>query len=142
MQRTPTSISTSSSVTNPESCPFCPIKDREILADHPLAAAITDSFPLTQGHTLIVPRRHVASFFELTSDERLAMVGLLDEAKAALDRQHAPDGYNIGINDGVAAGQTVMHVHVHLIPRYRGDIDDPRGGVRWIFPQRADYWKR
>ena len=122
--------------------PFCPAKDREIIASHPLAVAVTDSFPLTKGHSLIVPRRHVASFFELTSEERLAIVGLLDEAKAALDRQHAPDGYNIGINDGTAAGQTVMHVHVHLIPRYQGDADDPRGGVRWIFPQRAEYWKK
>ena len=124
------------------SCPFCPVKEREVIASHALAVAVTDSFPLTKGHALIVPRRHVASFFELTSDERLAMVGLLDEAKATLDRQHAPDGYNIGINDGAAAGQTVMHVHVHLIPRYRGDADDPRGGVRWIFPQRAEYWKK
>jgi diadenosine tetraphosphate (Ap4A) HIT family hydrolase len=121
-------------------CPFCPIKDREILAEHPLAAAITDSFPLTQGHTLIVPRRHVASFFELTTKERLAMLGLLDQAKAALDAKYSPSGFNIGVNDGIAAGQTVMHVHIHLIPRYRGDADDPRGGVRWIFPRKAEYW--
>ena len=127
---------------DPKNCPFCPPKEREIIASHALAVAVTDSFPLTKGHSLIVPRRHVASFFELTSDERLAMLGLLDEAKAALDRQHAPDGYNIGINDGTAAGQTVMHVHVHLIPRYRGDADDPRGGVRWIFPRKAEYWKK
>ena len=122
-------------------CPFCPVSDREILATHPLALAITDSFPLTRGHTLVIPRRHVASFFELTADERTAMLELLDDAKAALDAQYAPAGYNIGINDGVAAGQTVMHVHVHLIPRYKGDTDDPRGGVRWIFPKKAEYWK-
>ena len=121
-------------------CPFCPVKDREIVAEHPLAVAITDSFPLTRGHTLVVPRRHVASFFELTADERVAILGLLDRAKAALDSEHAPDAYNIGINDGAAAGQTVMHLHVHLIPRYKGDADDPRGGVRWIFPKKADYW--
>ncbi len=124
----------------PIACPFCPIKDREILADHPLAAAITDSFPLTQGHTLIVPRRHVASFFELTTNERLAMLGLLDQAKATLDAKYSPNGFNIGVNDGAAAGQTVMHVHIHLIPRYQGDAEDPRGGVRWIFPRKADYW--
>jgi diadenosine tetraphosphate (Ap4A) HIT family hydrolase len=128
-------------VTASAACPFCPVKDREVIASHALAVAVTDSFPLTKGHSLIVPRRHVASFFELTPDERFAMLGLLDEAKAALDRQYAPDGYNVGINDGTAAGQTVMHVHVHLIPRYRGDADDPRGGVRWIFPRRAEYWK-
>ncbi len=125
---------------DPIACPFCPIKDREILAEHPLAAAITDSFPLTQGHTLIVPRRHVASFFELTTNERLVMLGLLDQAKATLDAKYSPNGFNIGVNDGTAAGQTVMHVHIHLIPRYKGDADDPRGGVRWIFPRKAEYW--
>jgi diadenosine tetraphosphate (Ap4A) HIT family hydrolase len=125
---------------DPIACPFCPIKEREIIAEHPLAAAITDSFPLTKGHTLIVPRRHVSSFFELTKEERMVMLGLLDQAKAALDARYSPHGFNIGINDGAAAGQTVMHVHMHLIPRYKGDADDPRGGVRWIFPRRADYW--
>ncbi len=112
------------------------------MAAHPLAVAITDSFPLTRGHSLIVPRRHVASFFDLTPDERLAMLEMLDQTKAALDAQYAPDGYNIGINDGEAAGQTVMHLHVHVIPRYKGDADDPRGGVRWIFPRKADYWNK
>ena len=123
-------------------CPFCPPKDHEVLETHALAVAIKDSFPLTCGHSLVVPRRHVASFFELTAEEKLAIVELLDRAKAALDREYAPDGYNIGINDGVAAGQTVMHLHVHLIPRYKGDTDDPRGGVRWIFPGKADYWNK
>jgi diadenosine tetraphosphate (Ap4A) HIT family hydrolase len=127
---------------DPIACPFCPIKDRDILAEHPLAAAITDSFPLTLGHTLIVPRRHVASFFELSTNERLAMLGLLDQAKVTLDTKYSPSGFNIGVNDGTAAGQTVMHVHIHLIPRYKGDAADPRGGVRWIFPRKADYWNR
>jgi diadenosine tetraphosphate (Ap4A) HIT family hydrolase len=127
---------------DPIACPFCPIKEREILAEHPLAAAITDSFPLTPGHTLVVPRRHVASFFELTTNERLAMLGLLDQAKATLDAKYSPNGFNIGVNDGRAAGQTVMHVHIHLIPRYKGDADDPRGGVRWIFPRKAEYWTK
>jgi len=127
-------------VSDARPCPFCPVKDREILASHPLAVAIKDSFPLTRGHALVLPRRHVASFFALTSDERFAVLELLDRAKAALDAEYAPDGYNIGVNDGAAAGQTVMHLHVHLIPRYKGDADDPRGGVRWIFPKKADYW--
>jgi diadenosine tetraphosphate (Ap4A) HIT family hydrolase len=129
-------------MAEPKKCPFCPVKQHEIIAEHPLAVAITDSFPLTRGHALVVPRRHVPSFFELTQDERLAILELLDKAKAAVDAQHAPDGYNVGINDGVAAGQTVMHVHLHLIPRYKGDADDPRGGVRWIFPRKADYWSK
>src|SRR5687767_8484841 len=123
-------------------CPFCPPKDHEVIETHELAVAIKDSFPLTRGHSLVVPRRHVASFFELTVQERQAIVDILDRAKAALDKEYAPDGYNIGINDGAAAGQTVMHLHVHLIPRYKGDADDPRGGVRWIFPRNADYWNK
>jgi diadenosine tetraphosphate (Ap4A) HIT family hydrolase len=133
-----------SAMTEPRTkpCPFCPPKDHEILATHALAVAVSDSFPLTRGHALVVPRRHVASFFELTAEERHAMLGLLDRAKAVIDSKHAPDAYNIGINDGAAAGQTVMHVHMHLIPRYKGDVDDPRGGVRWIFPRKADYWNK
>ena len=123
-------------------CPFCPPKEHEILETHPLAVAITDGNPLTRGHSLVIPRRHVASFFELTGDERLAIGELLDRVKATIDKAHAPDAYNIGINDGAAAGQTVMHVHVHLIPRYKGDADDPRGGVRWIFPKKAEYWNK
>lgn len=123
-------------------CPFCPPKEHEILEAHPLAVALTDGNPLTKGHSLVIPRRHVASFFELTGDERMAMCELLDRLKARLDAQHAPDAYNIGLNDGAAAGQTVMHAHLHLIPRYKGDADDPRGGVRWIFPRKADYWSK
>ena len=123
-------------------CPFCPAKDHEILATHELAVAVSDSFPLTRGHALVVPRRHVASFFELTAEERQAMLDLLERAKAVIDSKYAPDAYNIGVNDGAAAGQTVMHVHMHLIPRYKGDADDPRGGVRWIFPRKADYWNK
>ena len=123
-------------------CPFCPPKEHEILETHPLAVAITDSNPLTNGHSLVIPCRHVASFFDLTPEERLAIGEVLDRVKAKLDTKHAPDAYNIGINDGAAAGQTVMHLHVHLIPRYKGDADDPRGGVRWIFPRKADYWSK
>ena len=123
-------------------CPFCPPKEHEILETHLLAFAITDGHPLTPGHALVFPRRHVASFFELTGEERLAIGELLDRLKTKLDTKHSPDAYNIGINDGPAAGQTVMHVHVHLIPRYKGDADDPRGGVRWIFPRKADYWNK
>ena len=129
-------------LAEPKHCPFCPVKDREILAAHPLAVAITDSVPLTRGHSLVVPRRHVASLFDLTPDERLAILDVLDQTKAVLDARHAPDAYNIGINDGEAAGQTVMHLHVHVIPRYKGDADDPRGGIRRIFRRKADYWSR
>ena len=121
-------------------CPFCPPRSDEILLERPLAFLQRDKRPLTKGHALIIPRRHVATFFETTPEERVAMLELLDEAKMILDREHRPDGYNVGINDGAAAGQTVMHVHVHIIPRYLGDKSDPRGGIRWMLPEKAAYW--
>lgn len=122
-------------------CLFCSIPRDQVLLEQPLAVAARDTYPVSKGHTLIIPRRHVASFFETTEEERLAMLNLLDEMKAMLDREHKPDGYNIGINNGIVAGQTVMHLHMHLIPRYAGDRPDPRGGVRWILPDKAAYWK-
>ena len=97
---------------------------------------------MSPGHTLVIPRRHVASFFESTKEERAALLALLDAAREGLDRELRPDGYNIGVNDGAAAGQTVPHLHIHLIPRFSGDKQDPRGGVRWIIPDKADYWSR
>jgi len=123
-------------------CPFCNLVRDEILIDRSLAVARRDTYPVSDGHTLIIPRRHVVSFFDTTEDERRAMLQLLVEAKALLDRAHRPDGYNIGINDGQAAGQTVMHLHIHLVPRYRGDKADPRGGIRALFPEKAAYWKK
>jgi len=126
----------------PKDCLFCAIPREQILIDGPIAVAARDSYPVSKGHTLIIPRRHVASFFETTDEERRAMLNLLDEVKTMLDREHKPDGYNIGVNNGVAAGQTVMHLHMHLIPRYAGDRPDPRGGVRWILPEKAVYWEK
>ena len=105
-----------------------------------LGLYIRDAYPVSPGHTLVIPRRHVRSFFDLSSDERAALLALLDEAKLQLDSEFRPAGYNIGINDGPAAGQTIGHLHIHLIPRYSGDQTDPKGGVRWIFPDKADYW--
>ncbi|MBI3044451.1 MAG: HIT family protein [Betaproteobacteria bacterium] len=126
---------------NPK-CLFCSIPPDQILIERPLALAKRDGYPVSKGHTLIIPRRHVESFFGTTEEEQREMLKLLDEAKAILDREHKPDGYNIGINNGAAAGQTVMHLHIHLIPRYAGDAADARGGVRWIFPDKAAYWKK
>ena len=123
-------------------CPFCSPSPDRIAARGEHGFAIRDAFPVSLGHTLIIPNRHVASFFELTDAERRDLLKLVDAAKADIDREFAPQGYNIGINDGAAAGQTVPHVHIHLIPRYTGDSPDPRGGVRWIFPDKADYWSK
>jgi diadenosine tetraphosphate (Ap4A) HIT family hydrolase len=105
-----------------------------------LVFAVRDGFPISPGHTLIIPRRHIASFFDATSAERTSLLELLDVARNQLVKEFAPAGFNIGINDGPAAGQTVPHLHIHLIPRFAGDVADPRGGVRWVIPTFADYW--
>lgn len=122
------------------SCPFCTLPaDRILLADDH-ALVIRDGYPVSPGHTLIIPRRHLGSWFDTDSAERGSLMRLVDQAKAQLDREFSPDGYNLGINDGAAAGQTVPHLHIHLIPRYAGDREDPRGGVRWVMPEKARYW--
>ncbi|MBU5638973.1 HIT family protein [Geomonas sp. Red69] len=123
-------------------CPFCRPDPAKVLLENELAFAFYDGFPVTLGHTLVVPKRHVASFFDISSEEQAALFDLVGKVRELLLEQHAPDAFNIGINDGVAAGQTVLHLHIHLIPRYAGDTEDPRGGVRWIMPVKAPYWKR
>lgn len=121
-------------------CPFCTLPEsRVILANHQ-AVAVADGFPISPGHALIIPRRHVESIFELNAEEINSLIMLLAEAKNVLAEEQKPDGFNIGLNDGPAAGQTIPHVHIHLIPRFIGDRPDPRGGVRWIIPEKADYW--
>ena len=103
---------------------------------------IRDGFPVSEGHTLIIPKRHIASIFEATIEEQVDIFTTLKKAKKQLEKTLNLDGYNIGINDGISAGQTVMHLHIHLIPRYAADQNDPRGGIRWIFPEKADYWSK
>lgn len=123
-------------------CPFCALPSGRIFEENEYAVCIRDAYPVSAGHSLVMPKRHIGSLFETTEPERHDLLALLDNAKRALDAEFQPDGYNIGINDGVAAGQTVPHLHIHLIPRYKGDRPDPRGGVRWIIPERADYWSK
>ncbi len=119
--------------------PFLQTAPTDWVASNDLAFAIRDRFPVTRGHSLVIARRTIATWFESTADERAAIFSLIDEIKIALDRELAPDGYNVGFNAGEAAGQTVMHLHVHVIPRYRGDMDDPRGGVRGVIPEKQKY---
>jgi len=127
-------------VTVVNACPFCNISTSRVIDADDLALVIRDNFPVSPGHTLIIPRRHVDSFFSITDQERVSLMRLLNRAQSALHREYAPAAYNIGINDGLAAGQTVRHLHIHLIPRYTGDSEDPRGGVRWVLPGKAQYW--
>ena len=123
-------------------CPFCTLPAHRIIDANEHGIVVRDGFPVSKCHTLIIPKRHVGSFFEITDEERADLLVLLNKAKVVIQEEFNPDGYNIGINDGPAAGQTVPHLHLHLIPRYKGDRNDPRGGVRWIIPEKADYWSQ
>lgn len=123
----------------PADCPFCiPPQDRIVL-ENTLVLALWDAHPVSPGHALIIPRRHVSDWFSATVAEQQALTAAIDDVRREIERHHRPDGYNIGINVGEAAGQTVFHLHVHVIPRYRGDVAQPRGGVRGVIPSRADY---
>ena len=121
---------------------FCTLPQARIVDAIEYGVVIRDGFPISPGHTLVIPKRHIGSFFDLNADEREDLLTLLERAKVVIDAEFKPDGYNIGINDGPAAGQTVPHLHIHLIPRYETDLPDPRGGVRWIIPEKADYWSK
>ncbi|MGO9171163.1 MAG: HIT family protein [Rhodomicrobium sp.] len=124
-------------MTVTKDCPFCSLG--EGVFQNGTAVAICDASPVTPGHMLLIPRRHVAGWFETTAGERCDLLALADEARAWLIREYSPDGFNLGVNVGEAAGQTVFHVHLHLIPRYRGDVPNPRGGVRGVIPARQNY---
>ena len=121
------------------SSPFLDRPESDHIASNALSFAIRDAFPVSPGHTLIIPRRLVATWFDATTDEQHALLALANVVKAGLDAELSPDGYNIGINVGAAAGQTVMHLHMHVIPRYHGDMPDPRGGVRHVIPGKGNY---
>jgi diadenosine tetraphosphate (Ap4A) HIT family hydrolase len=123
------------------SCPFCAVDPNRVIAESDVAIALRDKFPLTEGHTLIEPRRHVMSIFDLSNQDQAAMWVMVGQVRETLLLQLSADGINIGVNDGFAAGQTVEHVHIHLIPRHKGDIADPRVGVRHIIPGKARYWE-
>ena len=111
-------------------CELC--SRQEVLLENALAYVRPDNHSLTRGHVLIIPKRHVANFFDMTAEEQSAVLALLSEIQRSIQKQHSPDGYNIGVNVGKAGGQSRLHVHMHLIPRYAGDVPDPRGGIRCV----------
>jgi diadenosine tetraphosphate (Ap4A) HIT family hydrolase len=122
------------------SCPFCSLTDDRLLAENELAKAFKDNYPVTEGHILVTPKRHVADYFDLHQPERNAMEALLCESRAELlTRDKSIDAFNIGVNVGEASGQTIFHVHIHLIPRRHGDTENPRGGVRGVIPSKQNY---
>lgn len=124
-------------------CPFCQVPPARVVAESELCVALRDIHPVSPGHTLVITRRHARTYFDASADEQAALWQLVGQVKQGLDLGQggapAPDGYNVGFNAGPVAGQTVMHVHIHVIPRYQGDVDDPRGGVRGVIPARQKY---
>jgi diadenosine tetraphosphate (Ap4A) HIT family hydrolase len=126
----------------PNVCTYCNLSESRIIDQSPLTLVFRDVFPVSPGHTLIIPRRHVESYFDLTDQEREDMTFMMMRAKNALKTELSPQAFNIGINEGFAAGQTVAHINMHLIPRFKGDVTEPRGGIRWIFPDKAVFWEK
>ena len=128
-------------MTEHQSCFFC--DEDNFITENELAYARYDKdYPVSPGHCLIITHRHVAEYFKTTSEEKAAIWALVDEMKTIIDKEFKPDGYNVGVNNGEAAGQSVPHVHIHLIPRYKGDMEDPRGGVRGVIPHKQKYVRK
>ncbi len=124
-----------------DNCVFCQHDKLNIIAENDLALAFYDGCPVNKGHVLVIPRRHVETYFDASIEEHAAITGLIHRVKEYLQQKYNPDGFNIGANVGAAAGQTVFHFHIHVIPRYKGDIPDPRGGVRKVLPHRGSVLK-
>jgi diadenosine tetraphosphate (Ap4A) HIT family hydrolase len=120
-------------------CPFCTIPADRIFFHDPLVLGLWDGFPASPGHALLVTRRHVPTWFDATVEEQQALNAAIAMTRREIEKRHQPQGYNVGFNAGEAAGQTVFHLHVHVIPRYAGDVPDPRGGVRGVIPGKAAY---
>lgn len=121
-------------------CPFCNLPQERILLETETTLAFFDAYPVTEGHTLVIPKRHMASIFELYPKELTMLWAQVATIRRLLVEKYNPDAFNIGVNDGFAAGQTVPHAHIHVVPRRNGDTTDPRGGIRWIMPDKAKYW--
>ncbi|MEB8430765.1 HIT family protein [Cocleimonas sp. KMM 6892] len=125
-------------------CLFCHPKAEEIIAETEHALLITDTYPVSVGHCLVIPKRHIKTYFECTEEENRDFRELILKGKQYAEAQNidnsgSPDGYNIGCNNELAAGQSVFHLHIHIIPRYTGDVENPKGGVRWVIPKNSQY---
>jgi len=122
-------------------CIFCEIKKTKsrIILENSHAFSILDQYPVSQGHTLIILKRHIASLFEASSEEITAIFDLGKQVQKLLSKQYRPDGFNVGFNDLEAAGQSIPHCHMHIIPRYQGDVKNPRGGIRGVIPGKQNY---
>ena len=139
---TPNPTSTNWLIMDQHTGPFCNLEKNRIHQESEFAVALLDAFPVAEGHTLVIPKRHVARLFDLSEQEQASVWRMVAWVRSSLAEQFGPDGYSVGVNDGVAAGQTIMHAHVHIIPRRFGDVPDPRGGFRWLIPGKAAYWSR
>ena len=122
-------------------CPFDDPPQQRVFYQDDLICCLWDAYPVSDGHALVITRRHVATWFEASAEEQAAITRGIEIARQEIEKTRKPDGYNVGFNAGEAAGQTVFHLHVHVIPRFRGDVDDPRGGVRHLIPVKAAYWE-
>jgi diadenosine tetraphosphate (Ap4A) HIT family hydrolase len=121
-------------------CPFCKLPKIRIWMEAAASIAFFDAYPVSEGHSLVIPRIHVPSIFHLSAKDRSDLWRLVEKVRKELAGMFSPDGFNIGVNDGEAAGQTVPHAHIHVIPRHKGDVPDPRGGIRWVISGKAKYW--
>lgn len=131
---------TRTSPVNPADCPFCNLPSERVWLETETTITCLDGYPVTDGHALVIPKQHVGSLFDLPNDEILKLWEQVAVVRRLLVEKHRPDGFNVGVNDGLAAGQTVLHAHIHVVPRRDGDVTDPRGGVRWVIPAKAKYW--
>lgn len=120
-------------------CVFCEMLSSAYVIENDFFFGLFDKYPVTEGHMLIIPKRHAETLFELTSDERKSLFELIEEGTALLEKKFSPAGFNFGVNQGLAAGQTIPHLHLHIIPRYEGDMADPEGGVRGVIPEKQKY---
>ena len=121
-------------------CPFCKTTKNQYLIEGEYSYAKFDGYPISKGHVLIISKEHISNYFELSEIVQKDMMNLVSKVKKLLDSKYETADYNVGINCGYLAGQTIDHVHIHLIPRRKGDVEDPRGGVRWVLPEKAKYW--